>query len=226
MFRRSGSFACVFVEGSTPDPRGQDFLSALAEHRFRTIEDAASEQTSIGWVTAGDPSGNTFDLEDMDQDGAIWLRMRVDKKSAPTKWLQIHREAAEKSAGRRLNAKERKELKEDLLSKLMPRVLPTIRLIDALYLPKDGMILLFGTSSSVREAFLTLFYKTFSATLAPADPYRLAVSLNLGKEQADQLSRVTQVSWPRSSSAASTTVGAPSTTEDEPTPTEDLEVSA
>ncbi len=119
----------------------------------------------------------------------------------------------------RLIAKERKELKEDLLSKLMPRVLPTIRLIDALYLPKDGMILLFGTSSSVREAFLSLFYKTFSATLAPADPYRLAVSLNLGKEQADQLSRVTQVSWPRSSSA-------PSTTEDEPTPTEDLEVSA
>ena len=56
MFRRSGSFACYFVEGSTPDPRSQEFLDALAEHRFRTIENAAAEQTSAGWVTSGDPS--------------------------------------------------------------------------------------------------------------------------------------------------------------------------
>jgi DNA recombination-dependent growth factor C len=195
MFRRSGSFACYFVEGSTPDPRSQEFLDALAEHRFRTIENAAAEQTSAGWVTSGDPSGGSFELED-DQDGAFWLRMRIDKKSAPTAWLKIHREAAEKSAGRKLSAKERKELKEDLLSKLMPRVLPTIRLVDALYVPKDGLILLFGTAKSVRESFLSLFYRTFSTSLTMADPYHLAMSLELEKNAAEALTRVAPVNWP------------------------------
>jgi hypothetical protein len=204
MFRRSGSFACYFVEGSTPDPRSQEFLDALAEHRFRTIEDAAAEQTSVGWVTAGDASGNSFEVEDIDRDGAIWLRMRIDKKSAPNAWLKIYRDAAEKSAGRKLSTKERKELKEDLLSKLMPRVLPSIRLIDALYVPRDGLILVFGTAKAVRESFLSLFYKTFSISLSMADPYHLAMSLDLDKNATEALSQVAPVNWPDNASGKPT----------------------
>jgi DNA recombination-dependent growth factor C len=198
MFRRSGSFACFFVETAPPDPRSADFVAALAKNRFRTIEDAADEQTSVGWVTPGDPSGNTFELEDMDRDGSLWLRVRIDKKTAPAKWLQIHREVAEKSAGRRLGTKERRELREDLLSTLMPRVLPTIRMIDALYLPGDGVVLLFGTSNAVREAFLSLFYRTFGSSLAPADPHGLALSAGLDRPLAAALDQVTPIAWPRS----------------------------
>ncbi len=204
MFRRSGSIACYFVDGSTPDPRSPDFLDALAKHRFRTIEDAAAEQTSIGWVTSGDPSGNSFDLEDLDRDGTIWLRMRIDKKSAPTAWLRIYRDAAEKSAGRKLSGKERKALKEDLLSKLMPRVLPSVRMIDALYLPRKGLILLFGTSNTVREAFLSLFYRTFSTSLVTADPYHLAVSFELDQGANEALTQVAPVLWPCRSAEAPT----------------------
>ena len=209
MFRRSGSFACYFVEGSTPDPRGQDFLDALAEHRFRTIEDAAAEQTSVGWVTSGDPSGNSFEIEDLDRDEAIWLRMRIDKKSAPNAWLKIYRDAAEKSAGRKLSAKERKELKEDLLSKLMPRVLPSIRMIDALYVPRDGLILLFGTSNAVREAFLSLFYRTFSTSLTTADPYHLAMSLELDKRATEAMTQIAPVNWPGGASGRPTLADRP-----------------
>lgn len=196
MFRRSGSFVCFFFEGSGPDPLGESFLEALANHRFRTIENAASEETSTGWVTRNDPSGGSFEREDMDCDAAVWMRMRIDKKSAPTKWLQIHRQAEERSAGRKLSAKERKELKEDLLSKLLPRVLPTIALVDALFFPKQRMIMLFGTSKAVKEAFLSLFYRTFSVSLRAADPYQLAMSLDLDSTRKHALETVTPVQWP------------------------------
>ena len=42
----------------------------------------------------------------------------------PRKWLQIHRDVAEKAKGKKLSAKERRELKDDLTDKLLPRVLP------------------------------------------------------------------------------------------------------
>ena len=214
MFRRSGSFVCYFLEGEGPEPLSDGFLEALANHRFRTIEDAASEQTSIGWVTQWDPTGGSFQREAMDCDSAVWLRMRIDKKSAPTKWLQIHRQTAERSAGKKLNAKERKELKEDLLSKLLPRVLPTIGLVDALYFPGQQMVMLFGTSNAVREAFLSLFYKTFAISLRSADPYQLAMSLDLNSARRRALDTIAPIQWPtdRASRPAPTaTAAAPGT---------------
>lgn len=196
MFRRSGSFICFFFDGRGPDPLSDGFLESLAQHRFRSIENAASEQTAIGWVTRSDPTGGSFDREDMDCDAAVWMRMRLDKKAAPTKWLQIHRQAAERSAGHKLSSKERKELKEDLLSKLLPRVLPTISLVDALLFPEQGMVMLFGTSNNVKEAFLSLFYKTFSLSLRSADPYQLAMSLDLDSARQQALETIAPIAWP------------------------------
>ena len=195
MFRRSGSVACFFVEGSLSDPLGPSFLEALKDHRFRTIENAAAEQTSIGWVTRGDPTGDSFEREDMDCDTAVWMRMRIDKKSAPAKWLQIYRHAEERAAGRKLGAKERKELKDDLLARLMPRVLPTINLVDAVYVPREELILLFATSNAVKEAFHSLFYATFAVSLRPANPSRLALSFDLGKDENDRLAELAPHAW-------------------------------
>lgn len=196
MFRRSGSVAGFFVEGSVPEPSSEDFCRALQEHRFRTIEHAAAEATSIGWVSPIDPTGDSFSPEDMDYEAATWLRFRVDKKSAPTQWLRIHRLAEERAAGRKLTTKERKDLKEDLLAKLLPRVLPTIRMIDALFYPAERTVLLFGTSNAVREAFASLFYKTFSCSITPADPYHVALSLDLGRDPEARLNDATPIRWP------------------------------
>ena len=69
---------------------------AAADEKL-TIENAASEETSVGWVTPADPTGDSFAVEDLDAGHATWLRMRIDTKKMPTKWLQIHRDAAEKA---------------------------------------------------------------------------------------------------------------------------------
>ena len=202
MFRRSGSYACFFIEGSLPDDSASEFTELLQNRRFRTIENAASETTSVGWVTHADPTGNSFEPDDLDCAGALWLQMRIDQKKAPSKWLMIYRQTEERAAGRKLTPQERRDLRSDLASKLLARTLPAVKLIDALLVPQRRLLFLFATSNSVREAFLTLFHKTFSVSLAPADPYRLALSLNLSKESRDSLGDVCPVKWHRDSERA------------------------
>ncbi|MHC5065517.1 MAG: recombination-associated protein RdgC [Planctomycetota bacterium] len=201
MFRCSGSVATYFFEGNVPDVKAESFLEALRNKRFRSIEHSASEETSIGWVTAGDPSGDSFELEDLDLDLGYHLRMRMDKKTLPAVWLGIYRSAAEKSAGRKLSLQEKRDLKQDLMSKLLPKTLPTVRLIDALYTPKRKQILLFASAKGVQEQFCKLFFSTFGSNLIAGDPYNLAARLGLGREQSGYLDQASPVPWPQAKRA-------------------------
>ncbi len=194
--RRSGGVACYYWQGKLLDPRDDSFSEALALQRFRTIENAASEEVSVGWVTPADPTGDSFAVEDLDGGVGTWLRFRVDKKSMPTKWLQIHRDAAEKARGKRLSAKERKELKEDLMDQLLPRVLPTITLVDALLFHERKTVMLFATGKGAKEAFAKLFFETFSLPLEASDPLQRGMRADIGPEQRHALERLEPIRWP------------------------------
>ena len=196
LFRRSGSVVAYFVDGRLPAADSEEFAAQLAKHRFRTIETAANEDSSIGWVTAGDPTGDSFEYEDLELDPGVWLRVRIDKKKLPSAWLQIHRASAERSAGRPLSVRERRELKADLCERLLPRTLPSVQFVDALWLPKQKRVTLFATSKSVREEFEKLFFKTFAAPLEPATPYTLATHSGLDRDRLAYLEEVAPVRWP------------------------------
>ncbi len=196
MFRRSGSAVTFFVEGKLPDARSPDLVRALREHRFRTIENAASEEVSIGWVSPADPTGESFELEDIDVDCGLWLRLRIDKKVLPPVWLRIHTSAAERGAGRRLTTAERRDLRADLHRKLLPRVLPIVQLVDVLVRPRDRTVMLFSTAKGTCEQFDKLFFKTFAVRLVPASPYALAARSGLGREALAYLDQVSPVRWP------------------------------
>jgi DNA recombination-dependent growth factor C len=195
--RKSGGVVVYYYDGTLPAPTDAAFVQALANRRFRTIEHAASEEISVGWVTAADPTGDSFDLEDLDGGGGTWLRYRLDKKSLPKKWLQIHRDAAEKARGKKLSARERRELKDDLAEKLLPRVLPTVQLIDALLFHDRRTLFLFATSKSAREAFTKLFFESFALPLERANPLRCALQAGLGRDAEVALERLEPVRWPR-----------------------------
>ncbi|MBL8723227.1 MAG: recombination-associated protein RdgC [Planctomycetes bacterium] len=195
--RKSGGIVAFHWQGKLQDPATQGFAEALAQRRFRTIENAASEEISVGWVTKADPTGDTFALEDLDGGAGTWLRVRLDKKTLPKKWLQIHRDAAEKSRGKKLSARERRELKDDLTEKLLPRVLPAVNLVDALLFFDRRLILLFATSRSVVEAFGKLFFETFSLPLERQNPRLAGLQLKLGAEAERSLDRLEPVRWPR-----------------------------
>ncbi len=201
--------APFFWQGNILDPRDDGFAEALSPHRFRTIENAASEEVSVGWVTPADPTGDSFAIEDLDGGVGTWLRFRIDKKSMPMKWLQIHRDAAEKARGKKLSAKERKELKEDLMDQLLPRVLPTITLVDALLFHARKTVLLFATSKTAREAFSKLFFETFTLQLVPADPLQSGLRADLSPDQRQSLERLEPIRWPNRSGGVDARGAAP-----------------
>ena len=216
MFRRSGSFVCFLVEGSLPEPRRPEFAAALAEQRFRDIQDAAEETVGIGWITPLDPSGETFEVDDMDHDAGTWLRLRMDKKALPPRWVAVYRSAAERSLGRPMNRRERQELLADLREKLLPRLLPAVNLIDALYHPPSRRILLFATGKGVREEFARLFHRTFEkAHLLPADPHYLARAARLRREEQAYLEEVAPVPWPRRGAPQRLSAAAPARERDD-----------
>ncbi len=196
--RRGGSASVFFFEGDLPSLHSDALGAALTAHRFRTIVDAASEEISIGWVSPEDPSGESFPREDHDLETGIWLQVRVDKKKLPMRWVAIHRAAAERAAGRRLNGKERKTLKEDLAETLLPRVLPTVQIIDVLVDPKGKRVLLFSTSQGMRDEFSKLWRLTFAANeLVPASAFEWARRGSLTAAQRTSLDEVAPVNWPR-----------------------------
>ena len=194
--RKSGGVVPFFWQGKIVDPRNDEFAEHLSLQRFRTIENAASEEVSIGWVTPADPTGDNFSPEELDGGIGTWQRFRIDKKSMPMKWLQIHRDAAEKARGKKLSAKERRELKDDLMDQLLPRVLPTITLVDALLFEERKTVLLFATSKSAKEAFGKLFFETFSLQLEPADPLQSGLRSDLSEKDKRTLERVNPIRWP------------------------------
>jgi DNA recombination-dependent growth factor C len=199
--KKSGSVVVFFWDGKVADPRRQPFADAMAKHRFRTIENAASEEVSAGWVTAADPTGDSFTTEDLDGGAGTWLRFRIDKKTLPKKWLQIHRDVAEKARGKRLSARERRELKDDLTEKLLPRVLPTIQLIDALLYHEKKTVQLFATSKAARETFGKLFFETFGTPLERANPLACGRRAGLDAELQRALEQAEPVRWPKAERA-------------------------
>lgn len=195
-FRKGGSATVLFFDGSIPDPGSPEFQEALSKERFRTIENAASEETSAGWVTPDDPSGDSFDGESMDVGHACWLRIRIDKKALPRPWVQIHRAAAERAAGRKLSAAEVRDLKADLMETLLPRVLPSVSQVDVLVAPRAKKVVVMSTSASAVEAVGKAFFNSFAVPLEPADPYRMALASSPSSDQMRALDFATPVPWP------------------------------
>lgn len=200
--RKGGSFAAFTWTGKLPDPTGEEFTAALAQRRFRTIENAASEETSSGWVTPVDPTGDSFTPEDLDGGTGTWLRVRVDKKALPKKWLQAHRDAAEKATGKKLSARERRELKDDLCEKLLPRVLPTIAHVDALLFREKRLVLLFSTSKGAREVFAKLFFESFSLPLSELNTLALALRDATSSSVGAAIGKLEPTRWPRAKGVA------------------------
>lgn len=168
LFRRSGTLLAYRVTGRIPKP--VDLEAKLSPHRFRSIDAAANEDSSSGWVSPGDPTGNTFDADDMEFGRLVWLRIRIDVKKLPAARVQIERTAAERSLGRPMSVRERREWKAELEERLLPSTLPRTQFVDVLWAPKRGAAFAFAPSKAAREEVERLLTRTFGVSLLPMDP--------------------------------------------------------
>lgn len=185
-FRRSASFVRFLVAGGRLDPDDDGFFAALAEHRFRGIENAASEETSVGWVSPADPSGTELAREHIVFDELVWLRMRIDRKRLPPAWRTIWLAAEIRArGGRPPGARERQAILADVERKVLPRVLPSVRLVDVVVDPAEATVLLFSTANAVEVECARLFRATFGVNLERAGPGALAMRCGFGDAPGD-----------------------------------------
>lgn len=183
-FKKGGSFVRFFVEGSIPEPSSEQFFEALAEERFRTIENAASEEVSAGWVSPSEPSGQDFLREDILLGDYVRLRIRVDKKKLPASWLAIHMSAEIRARdGQKISAKERKAIRADIEDRVLPRTLPSVSFLEVVYVPAKAEVLLFSTSAAAAAECAKLFHRSFGAQLVEVDPSTLAGRASLPEDQ-------------------------------------------
>ncbi|MEZ5989935.1 MAG: recombination-associated protein RdgC [Planctomycetota bacterium] len=193
-FRKSGSFTRCHVEGPMPKPGDEALVVALAKQRFRSIENAASEEHSVGWVSPGDATGGSFLVDEILLDPHVRLRVRLDRKRLPRVWVQIHLDSALRAReGRPPSAKERKELKDEIASRLLPRVLPSVGFVDLFWDPKEGEVYVFTTSRAGLEAVQKLWHQSFGSRLVETTPLELAFRAGLGKERLKRLERLAPV---------------------------------
>lgn len=170
--RRGGSMTAFTWTGNIAANEEMDLVLALAQHRFRSIDAAASEEVSVGWCSPSDPTGDTFDGLFLAA-SLLWLRVRIDRKKLPAVELQKAVANAERSRGRPLSARERRELKDSLHEALLPRLLPRSAFVDVLVDMHHGVGAVFATGQSTREAVAKLIDETFGVKYAPLGPLEL-----------------------------------------------------
>ena len=173
--RKSGSFCAYTWDGKLTDPLDAEFAGLLAAQRFRHIDLAASEEVSAGWVTQADPSGGSFDLEDLDAGPATWLRVRVDTKKLPGERVKQRMAEWRREHGKPPTARQCREIKDALAEELLPKQLPTTKNIDALLYAERRIVLLFAAGKSARETFGKLWLESFGMPLEALGPREMAL---------------------------------------------------
>lgn len=152
VLRRGGS-AVAMTWDPKADPSDPSFGTALQSKRFLSIETAASEENSVGWVTPADPTGDAFAPDELVAGQCWWLRFRMDAKKLPASKMQMEIANAERARGKKLSARERRELKDDLHERLLPGILPRTTMVDVLVSPDRRTALVLSSSKAAREAF-------------------------------------------------------------------------
>ncbi len=194
--RASGSFRRYLL-----DPRGlagglkklrddgEALEKKLHESRFRSIDRAGSEVSSVGWCRGDGTVPREFVAEDHWLGKVLAAPFRIDKKRLPPGALRVRRmeaEAAERrEAGERIAPARKREILEKLESELMERMVPGTALQMMLWQPEQGRLLLNTTSDATNVAFRALFHESFAAAPEPLSTALLAAQLVAEKKLAE-----------------------------------------
>jgi hypothetical protein len=93
---------------------------------------------------------------------------------------RLERERAAARGALRVSAAERREIKDEIASRLVAQALPTPRLFDVVWNLENGRVYFSGKLRAAREAFGDCFRRTFGVTPVPLIPYLAAAHVGLG----------------------------------------------
>jgi recombination associated protein RdgC len=164
------------VVGSVPEEFRELYRERLQEHAFREPAVPAGKEEVEGWVEVQNLLDAGF--EDMNRwlmDRYIVLALRVDKKSLPAKLLRATLEKkaqawCEERGVERCPRAVKDELREELESQWLKRVLPNVSVTEAVWNHIDGYVLVHTTSDATCDRFRRRFHRTFGLQLVPWSP--------------------------------------------------------
>lgn len=148
-----------------PEWKLDNIDTALAAHKFNP--GTGQDPVSLGWIPVHEQSDLVHQVQ-----GQVLLCAKAEKKLLPTTVInQIARERAkEKEAdqGYRVGRKQMKELKEDILTELLPRAFSIERLTHVWIDPENRWIGIDAAASATADEVMGLLAKTFD--VFPAVP--------------------------------------------------------
>ncbi len=182
LFSGSASYTRYRVTGDVPDAIKPFALEKLQWHAFHEIDPGTLTDKSIGWVSAENMSLTKFDDMHFAKDPYLVFALRIDVRRIPPIALKaaILREELKlkEQAGReRLNKKEKTDIREEQLQRLLKKVLPLPSIYDVCWNSAAGEILFFSTSKKANEEFVPFFYRSFDLKLKALTPAVLAAGL-------------------------------------------------
>jgi hypothetical protein len=169
------------------DPLPQDLrkrlVRGLRAHAFLPLDPATSDlDRSAGWVSILD--GEDADLHPEKvffvAPGGEQLRvsLRIDVLKPPTSEVrrQLGVKVAEREAteGRRLSARERRGLREEITRTLRLRAFPRVKIVDAVWHLDAKRVWLWSQTKGANELFLDLFARSFNLRIEPEGAARWA----------------------------------------------------
>lgn len=169
---------------------------AVSERAFCEHDETGRPKVeAFGWVAIHDPVVLEFDATDLFFQQYLVLGFRFDRRAVPAKlaWLErrrAERERREEQDVERLSRETRREIKEDVASRLLDRALPQPRFFECAWNLETETLYFTGKLKSARERFAALFRDTFGVAPTPMIPHLAVERIGLEDAIVDAVRRV------------------------------------
>lgn len=174
----SSSFTRYKVNGPIAEPLVETVRQALAQNTVEDIDNKPEEKT-LGWASFAKPFVQDMSHTDIAIGAYLVFALRMDKKTLPARVVRQHamqetRKRLAASGRAFLSKQEKEEVKEQVAKRLFVRLPPVPFFFDVLWNMETGILTFFSTQKAAREAFESLFYKSFGVTIIPLYPFTWA----------------------------------------------------
>ena len=170
-----------FVPDKPPPESSRATIELLENDRFRgRLEDARKEEHSV-WVTIHNLLDTDFSVANTYFPPYLLFALRTDRKAIAPALLRalVDRKAAElmRDTGlERLPPGGRAEIRDEIEEHYLPRILPTVTLVEVCWNLVSGDVWLASSSERAIGRVRKQFSATFSRALYPVTPSRLSLS--------------------------------------------------
>ena len=180
----SSGFTRFRIVDEVPDTLWTEIPERLKRFAFKEIENTADER-AWGWVCLDDMLDSFWRTAPPEKGGYFAFTLRLDTRRVAPAVFKKHftiavrkEEQVAKEQGRKYLGRERKkEIKEQVMLKLMARSFPIPAVFDAVWNIQEGRIYLCCTGSKVIELFMNHFTDTFDLHIEPLTPFALGLAL-------------------------------------------------